>query len=48
MFIKKEDLATIKDSLKRYEQFKNLNKELVLAYVQWARKHGFKNTKGGK
>ena len=44
MFIKKENLKKISCCLKRYKQFKRLNNELLLAYIQWARKHGFKET----
>lgn len=46
MFIKKENLGRVKDCLKRYERFKELNKELILANVRWARESGLKNEKG--
>ena len=40
MFIKKKDLPEVRKRMKRYHQFKLLNKELVQAYVQLTRKKG--------
>jgi hypothetical protein len=41
MFIKKKDLAEARRRIKRYQQFKTLNNELVHACVELARKNGF-------
>ena len=41
MFIKKEDLQEARRRVKRYRQFKELCKDLMLAYVTLARKTGF-------
>lgn len=46
MFIKKENLKSVSECLKRYKKFKALNNELLLAYIQWARKQGYKKTTG--
>ena len=40
MFIKKKDLAEAQRRIKRYQQFKTLNNELVHAHVELARKNG--------
>ena len=41
MFIKKKDLAEARRRIKRYQQFKTLNNELVHAHVELVRKNGF-------
>lgn len=41
-FIKKEFLAEAQNQIKEYQKFKELNRELVNAYVSLAKKQGFK------
>lgn len=40
MFLKKEELALAKEYLRRYRRFRELNAELVAAYVAQARRVG--------
>jgi hypothetical protein len=40
-FIRKEAVAEVRRRLKRYQRYKKLCQELVLASVHEARKHGF-------
>jgi len=40
MFIKKPDLDALEECLKRYKRFRELNTELLNAYIQWARNGG--------
>ena len=40
MFIKKEDVPEARRRIKRYQQFKVLNTELVRAYITWTRRTG--------
>jgi len=37
LFVKKEDLKTLRDCAKRYQKFRALNTRLLSAYIQWAR-----------
>jgi len=41
MFLKKKDLAQARQRIKRYQQFKALNTQLVRAYINLVRKTGF-------
>ena len=41
MFVKKDDLPEVRRCLKRYQQFKTLNMELVHAHIAVIRKTGF-------
>jgi len=41
MFISKNDLSEVRRRIKRYQDFKNLNFELLEAYVALAREVGF-------
>jgi hypothetical protein len=40
MFVKKADLKTLRECVKRYRRFRALNTELMAAYIQWARNGG--------
>ena len=42
MFIKADELSSVRDCVKRYKQFKKLNNDLIHASVLWARKGGLK------
>jgi len=42
MFLRKKDLPEARRRLKRYQQFKALNTQLVRAHIALARKTGFK------
>ena len=42
MFLKKDDVPEVRRRIKRYQQFKTLNTELVQAHIVLARKTGFK------
>ena len=44
MFIRKEDVPEARRRIKRYQQFKALSTELVLAYVALARTSGFERS----
>ena len=41
MFLKKEDLPEVRRRIKRYQQFKELNTQLVSAHIALGRKAGF-------
>ncbi len=45
MFVKKKDLLEARRRLKRYQQFKILNTELVQAHIALTRKLGFNRRK---
>jgi len=40
MFIKTDELKSVRECIKRYKQFKKLNNDLLHASVQWAREGG--------
>jgi len=40
-FVRKQDLAEARRRIQRYKRFKQLNKELMQAYVDLARRNGF-------
>jgi hypothetical protein len=42
LFIKKEDIAEARKSVKRYQEFKKLTMELVQEYVDLIRSEGFR------
>ncbi len=44
LFISKENLAEARRRIKRYQQFKALTKELVLAYIECVRTSGFRRS----
>jgi len=50
MFIREEDLVEAQKRIERYQEFKELNMQLIEAYVDLARKVGFAKKKfnGGK
>lgn len=45
LFVKKEDLKTLRDCAKRYQKFRALNTRLLSAYIQWARNGGLHQAK---
>lgn len=48
MFIKKHEIAEVKDCQKRYKQFRELNNELIRTYIAWMREQRKNQTIGGK
>ena len=40
MFVKKPLLKELRNCIKRYQQFRALNTQLLAAYIQWARNGG--------
>lgn len=48
LFIKKEDVAEARKSVKRYQEFKKLTMELVQAYVDLIRLEGFRRGMHGR
>lgn len=46
LFVKKEELQTLRDCAKRYQKFRALNTRLLIAYIQWARNGGLHQAKG--
>ena len=48
MFIKPQDVEAVQACIERYQRFKKLNKDLVYAYVQWARNGGIGASKEEK
>ncbi len=48
MFIRKEDIAEARRRVKRYQDFKRLNMDLVQAYVDMIRSDGFRRDRHGR
>jgi hypothetical protein len=40
LFVKKPELKELRDCIKRYRKFRELNTALLSAYIQWARNGG--------
>ena len=40
MFFKREELPAVRECLRRYRRFKELNTELIAAYIEEARRVG--------
>jgi hypothetical protein len=40
LFVKKTDLRQLRECSKRYQRFRDLNNQLLAAYVQWVREGG--------
>jgi hypothetical protein len=45
MFVKKADLKALRECVKRYKRFKELNAELLAAHILWARNGGLHQQK---
>lgn len=45
MFVKKPLLKELRNCIKRYQQFRALNTQLLAAYIQWARNGGLEHMK---
>jgi hypothetical protein len=45
LFVKKAQLKQLRDCIKRYRRFRELNTRLLAAYIQWARNGGLHQAK---